>query len=173
MVNGQLLQMNKSYSQLKNKQKEKIAGWMYQAYKKQVSEGLSNDEALAYILDKVNDAKIWIPAREVEQRYYSKKNSFRNRLAGESIPQHISQMQGILNRSIQKMDALEKQISEYRDFQIEIEKLKTYFESQQRKDDLVMDGIDKIPDKLKKGILSDDKIREVLDRNEELIERIR
>ncbi len=31
MVNGQLLQMNKSYSQLKNKQKEKISNWMNEA----------------------------------------------------------------------------------------------------------------------------------------------
>lgn len=33
MVNGQLLQMSKPYSQLKNKQKEKISNWMYEAYK--------------------------------------------------------------------------------------------------------------------------------------------
>ena len=37
MVNGQLLQMNKPYSQLKNKQKEKISNWMYEAYKKQMT----------------------------------------------------------------------------------------------------------------------------------------
>ncbi len=29
MVEGQILQMNKTYSQLKNKQKEKISNWMY------------------------------------------------------------------------------------------------------------------------------------------------
>ena len=36
MVDGRLLQMNKSFGQLKQKQREKIAEWMYQAYKKQV-----------------------------------------------------------------------------------------------------------------------------------------
>ena len=49
MVNGQLLQMNKPYSQLKNKQKEKISNWMYEAYKKQEREKLSNEEALQIV----------------------------------------------------------------------------------------------------------------------------
>ena len=35
MVDGRLLQMNKNYGQLKQKQKEKISEWMYQAYRKQ------------------------------------------------------------------------------------------------------------------------------------------
>ena len=39
MVNGQLLQMNKTYKDLKNRQKDKIAGWMYEAYKRQVNDG--------------------------------------------------------------------------------------------------------------------------------------
>ena len=46
MVDGRLLQMDKSFGQLKQKQREKIAEWMYQAYKKQVKEGLSEDDAL-------------------------------------------------------------------------------------------------------------------------------
>ena len=33
MVDGRLLQMDKSFGQLKQKQREKIAEWMYQAYK--------------------------------------------------------------------------------------------------------------------------------------------
>ncbi|WP_255345657.1 hypothetical protein [Butyrivibrio sp. AE3006] len=31
MVDGKLLQMNKRYKDLKNRQKDKIAGWMYEA----------------------------------------------------------------------------------------------------------------------------------------------
>ena len=41
MVDGRLLQMNKSFGQLKQKQREKIAEWMYQTYKKQASEKLA------------------------------------------------------------------------------------------------------------------------------------
>ena len=113
MVNGQLLQMNKPYSQLKNKQKEKISNWMYEAYKKQMMDKLSNEEALQIVYDKIDEAKIWIPAHEVEKKYYSKKNQFKRRLAAENVPQHLFVMEGILNRATQKMDALEKKIAEY------------------------------------------------------------
>ena len=73
MVDGKLLQMNKRYKDLKNRQKDKIAGWMYEAYKKQMSEGLSNDEAFALVMDKINEAQIWVPEYEVEQKYNSMK----------------------------------------------------------------------------------------------------
>ena len=97
MVNGKLLQMNKTYKDLKNRQKDKIAGWMYEAYKKQVNEGLSNDEAFALVMDKINEAQIWVPEYDVEQKYNSMKSRFKNRLAAESIPQHIYQMEAILD----------------------------------------------------------------------------
>jgi len=58
MVDGRLLQMNKSSGQLKQKQREKIAEWMYQAYKKQVQEGLSEEDALQLVFDQIEEAKI-------------------------------------------------------------------------------------------------------------------
>lgn len=172
MVNGQLLQMNKPYSQLKNKQKEKISNWMYEAYKKQMAEKLSNEEALQVVYDKIEDAKIWIPAHEVEKKYYSKKNQFKKRLAAENVPQHLFVMEGILNRATQKMDALEKKIAEYEEFQAEIQKLEAYYTSQQWKDDFAMDEKGELPDKLKRGILSEDGIYNLLERNKKLMERI-
>ena len=36
-VNGKLLQVNKRYSGLKQKQQAKIAGWMYEAFKEQMN----------------------------------------------------------------------------------------------------------------------------------------
>lgn len=57
--------MNKSYGQLKQKQKVKISEWMYQAYRKQTAEGLSDDEALQFVFDRVEEAKIWIPDYEI------------------------------------------------------------------------------------------------------------
>ncbi len=57
--------MNKSYGQLKQKQKVKISEWMYQAYRKQTAEGLSDDEALQFVFDCVEEAKIWIPDYEI------------------------------------------------------------------------------------------------------------
>ena len=49
MVDGRLLQMNKSYGQLKQKQKEKISEWMYQAYRKQTEDNLSDEETLQFV----------------------------------------------------------------------------------------------------------------------------
>ena len=86
IVNGKLFQMNKTYKDLKNRQKDKIAGLMYEAYKKQMSECLSNDEAFALVMDKINEAQIWVPEYEVEQKYNSMKSRFNNRMAAESIP---------------------------------------------------------------------------------------
>ena len=37
-IDGQLLQMNKTFSNLKMKQKDKITGWVFEEYKKYVTE---------------------------------------------------------------------------------------------------------------------------------------
>ena len=172
MIDGQLLQMNKSYSQLKNRQKEKISGWMYEAYKRQISEKLENEEALQYVFDKIEEEKIWIPDYEVEKRYCAKKNQFKKRLETENIPKHLFEMEGILDRAEQKIDALEKKIDEYREFQSEIRKLEAYYTSSQWKNDFTMDEEGKLPKRLKRGILSEDGIYNLLERNKELMERI-
>ena len=65
VVNGQLLQMNKSFGQLKQKQREKITEWMYKAYKKQTAEKLSDEDALQFVYDYIDEAKIWIPDYEI------------------------------------------------------------------------------------------------------------
>ena len=116
MVEGRLLQMNKSYGQLKQKQKEKISEWMYQAYRKQTSENLSDEEALQLVFDRIEEAKIWIPDHEILNRYWAKKNQFRKRLAGENVPQHIYTMESILDKATQMMDALEKKSQNMRLF---------------------------------------------------------
>ena len=74
MVNGQLLQMNKSFGQLKQKQREKITEWMYQAYKKQTEEKLSDEDALQLVFDRIDEAKIWIPDYDIVNRYRAKKH---------------------------------------------------------------------------------------------------
>jgi len=81
-------------------------------------------------------------------------------------------MESILDKAIKKMDALEKNIAEYKDFQSEIEKLEAYYTSQQWKDDCAMDEEGKFPEKLKRGVLSQDGIWNMLERNKELIYRI-
>ena len=112
MVNGRLLQMNKRYGQLKQKQKQKISRWMYEAYQKQAADNLSDEEALQLVFDRIEDAKIWIPEHEIVNHYRSKQNQLRKRLAGENVSQHIYAMENILDNATQRMDALEKKIEE-------------------------------------------------------------
>ena len=172
MVDGRLLQMNKSFGQLKQKQREKIAEWMFQAYKKQVKEGLSEEDALQLVFDQIEEAQIWIPDYEIVNRYHAKKSHFRNRLVGENVPQHVYRMENILDNAIQKMDALEKKIEEYEAFQAEIQKLEAYYTSPQWKADFAADEAGEFSDKLKRGVLSEDGIWNMLERNRELLERI-
>jgi hypothetical protein len=45
-IDGQLLQMNKTFSNLKMKQKDKITVWVYEEYKKYVTENERNPETM-------------------------------------------------------------------------------------------------------------------------------
>ena len=79
-VNGKLVQANKRYRDLKMRQKSQISQWLYDAYRKQVAENLTDDEALAPVFDKINEAQIWIPEREIINIYHSKKTKFKKRM---------------------------------------------------------------------------------------------
>ena len=50
-IEGQLLQMNKTFNNLKMKQKDKITGWVYEEYKKYVTE---HDKAPDLLADEQN-----------------------------------------------------------------------------------------------------------------------
>ena len=56
-TDGQLLQMNKSFNNLKMKQKDKITAWVYEEYKKYVTENekVPDSEADEHIIDEVLD----------------------------------------------------------------------------------------------------------------------
>jgi hypothetical protein len=57
VVDGQLLQMNKSFRELKQKQKDKIINWIYEEYKNYVSENGSvpGEQGDAHIMSAVLD----------------------------------------------------------------------------------------------------------------------
>ena len=70
-INGKLLQMNKEFRDLKAKQREKIIGWIYEEYKKYVTENekipdvYGDIEIVDAVLDKIKAANIWIPDYEM------------------------------------------------------------------------------------------------------------
>ena len=97
-VNGQLLQTNKTFRQLKQKQKIKINDWMFEAYHNQYLAtgrypGPKEDyKIVANVLEKIEEAKIWIPDYEIEERYEKVKLKLKKRLNGEIIREQTSKL---------------------------------------------------------------------------------
>lgn len=91
VIDGQLLQMNKTFSNLKMKQKDKITGWVYDEYKRYVTENDripnsdADEEIVGVVLEKINDAQIWIPADEIYGYYHRKKPQLQKRLDNEKV----------------------------------------------------------------------------------------
>ena len=89
MVEGRLLQMDKKFSALKEKQKTKIAEWFYEAYRKCYLESgkipgkRDNEKILEYVFCRINEAEIWIPNREIYAYYNSRKRKLQKRLEKE------------------------------------------------------------------------------------------
>ena len=85
MVGGKLLQTNKKFSHLKNSQKEKINGWLYEEYEKLWREngrapGKPQKEIIINIVyAKIEEAGMWLPLGELYSYYESHINKFRKR----------------------------------------------------------------------------------------------
>ena len=88
-VDGKLLQTNKKYSHLKQKQKERIYQWMYDAYKSaykksgKYPDDKGDDQIVSAVMDRIDEAEIWIPAGEVKKHFRSIKRNLHKRLAKE------------------------------------------------------------------------------------------
>lgn len=86
MEKDKLLQNNKKYSHLKQKQKIKIYQWMYEAYAECYKEkgkfpDTKDDEKILFsVMSKIDDAEIWIPENEVRKHYNSVRSNLRKRL---------------------------------------------------------------------------------------------
>ena len=85
MVEGQLLQMNKKFAQLKEHQKVKISEWLFEKYseirtlRNHIPSREEDEEIIASVMDKITDAKIWIPECEIEMYYSLKKTKYAKR----------------------------------------------------------------------------------------------
>ena len=88
-ADGQLLQVSKKFSQLKERQKEQIAQWLYEEYKRICADSgkrpsKADDETIMdAVMAKIREARIWIPEREVLMYYRSRKYRMSKRLAKE------------------------------------------------------------------------------------------
>ena len=87
--------------------------------------------------------------------------------------QRIIRMEGILDHATAMLDELRQKLEAYEKYQSEIRVLEEYYASQQWKDDYETDEQGGFPPDLKRGVLSQDGIYELLERNREMLERIR
>ncbi len=88
-VDGVLLQTDKEFSGLKENQKMKIAGWFYEGFRQYyLSSGRfpnqqRDEKILSYVFDKIMEAQIWIPDREIYNYYRRRKKKLQKRLEKE------------------------------------------------------------------------------------------
>ena len=86
--------------------------------------------------------------------------------------ERISKMERIFDKATAMLDKLEPSIAEYEALLPEIKQLEAYYAGRQWKNDLELDEAGKLPPDLKRGVLSEDGIYNMLERNGELFERI-
>lgn len=85
MINAKLLQTNKKFLHLKNSQKEKINGWLYEEYEKLWRKngrapGKPQKEIIINnVCSRIEEAEIWLPLDELYSYYESHINKFRKR----------------------------------------------------------------------------------------------
>lgn len=91
----------------------------------------------------------------------------------ENAIKRINEMESILDEALRRMDNAEEAPQDLLEYQTEIKKLDEYYSSQDWKDDYALDEEGLLPKDLKRGVLTEDGIYDALERNKELMERIR
>lgn len=87
--------------------------------------------------------------------------------------ERISQMEEILDRASSVMAELEKNLSELESLQPDIQKLEAYYTGKDWKADFRLDEQGKLPKDLKRGVLSEDAVYDLLEKNKELLDLIK
>ena len=82
--------------------------------------------------------------------------------------ERISSMEERLDKALELIGNLEKAASEFEQYRSEIDILGEYYTSQQWKDDLELDRSGMLPPDLKRGVLSEDGIYNMLERAGEI-----
>ncbi|MCI8535406.1 MAG: transposase [Hungatella sp.] len=88
-VDGRLLQTDKKFSALKERQKTKIAEWFYEGFRNYYLDSgrfpsrQEDEKILSYVFTKIEEAQIWIPDREIYGYYQKRKNKLQKRLEKE------------------------------------------------------------------------------------------
>ncbi|MED1436568.1 transposase [Bacillus mycoides] len=88
-VNGKILQTNKKWSHLKQRQRQHISNWLRREYKQFVKthyrkpKKYEHDEILHEVMNQIQEREIWIPNSEVKKYYVSKIGKWFRKIEGE------------------------------------------------------------------------------------------
>ena len=88
---------------------------------------------------------------------------------GIKAEKRISEMEAILDTANKKLEAFEKALSELEEYQSEIKRLEAYYTSDDWKKDYALDEAGELPPDLKRGVLSEDGIYNMLERNRDFL----
>lgn len=84
--------------------------------------------------------------------------------------QRVTEMESIYDQALKIMDNVENSQEEFLKYQTELMKLADYYSSQDWKDDFALDEEGELPQDLKRGVLSEDGVYNLLEKNKELLE---
>lgn len=90
----------------------------------------------------------------------------------EKAVKRIKEAEEIYTKAAEAMDALESSIEGFLELQPLVKKLADYYDGPDWIKDLELDEKGKLPPDLKRGVLSEDGIYNLLERNRELLELI-
>ena len=82
---------------------------------------------------------------------------------------HINEMESVFDKILWAQSRLERMVDEYKGLQADIQRLETYYNSQQWKEDFALDERGVIPSDIKRGVLSEDGLYNMLERNSEIM----
>jgi hypothetical protein len=83
--------------------------------------------------------------------------------------ERVSEMEAIMDQALRIMDNAKESPETFLGCQSEIKKLADYYSSQDWKEDFALDEEGILPADLKRGVLSEDGIYDLLERNKELL----
>ena len=163
----------KRFEDLKKNSKARCTNLMYVIYKEQAKEGYSDDEAHARVVEILKSMGILLFPENAAQRYDHKKNHFSKRLKRDNVPPNLNKMEAILQQATQTLNTLQASIFDLQHMQDDIQKLSDYYGSKQWRKDLEAEEQGLFPEGLKRGILSEGGIYNLLERNKEIMEALR
>ena len=93
-------------------------------------------------------------------------------LSKESPEARIARMEKIFDKAQEILNKASEDPKAFKTFQSEIKKLEEYYTGADWKDDFALDEEGRLPKDLKRGVLSEDGIYNLLERNREISEEV-